>query len=65
MTKRINAKNKKIDYSKNGDMESEPKGRNYPLVIDKRTTLYVTKDKCNEEYRQEWIKRTRYPLLKN
>lgn len=29
----------------------------FPLRINRQTVIYVTKDKCNEEYRQDYLKR--------
>lgn len=31
--------------------------RLYPLRINKNTVLYVTRNKCNEKYRQEYLQR--------
>lgn len=35
--------------------------RLYPLKINKYTTILVTKDKCTEEYRREYISRRDKP----
>jgi hypothetical protein len=29
----------------------------YPLRINEKTTILVTKDKCNEKYRKEYLKK--------
>ena len=53
---RIPEKCKKIDTTVNGDAERlmeehrEVEKRLYPLRIDHRTVIYVTKDKCTPEY---------------
>lgn len=50
---------KKVDTSINGDAERlveehrEVEKRLYPLRIDHRTVIYVTKDKCTKEYAQK------------
>ena len=53
------SKERKIDCSKNGDkltvlQENQRKVERklYPLRIDSRTVIYVTKDKCNADYRE-------------
>jgi hypothetical protein len=33
-----------------------PDTKKYPLRIDNRTTIYVTKERCNEKYRQKYLK---------
>lgn len=56
----------KIDNSKNNDdlddviakqLELDNKTRRYPLRINKQTTIFVSKDKCNEQYAEEYRKR--------
>lgn len=50
---------KKVDTSVNGDAERlveehrEVEKRLYPLRIDHRTVIYVTKEKCTKEYAQK------------
>ena len=52
----IDDKYKKIDTTVNGDaerlaeMHRETEKGKYPLRIDHRTVIYVTKDKCTPEY---------------
>lgn len=52
----IDDKYKKIDTTVNGDAERlaelhrETEKGKYPLRIDHRTVIYVTKDKCTPEY---------------
>lgn len=49
----------KVDTTVNGDAERlveehrEIEKRLYPLRIDHRTVIYVTKDKCTKEYAQK------------
>lgn len=56
-------KYKKIDTSVNGDAEflaenhKEVEKKLYPLRIDKRTVIYVTKDKLTQEYAEEKMER--------
>ena len=56
----------KIDNSKNNDdlddviakqLEQDKKTRRYPLRINKQTTIFVSKEKCNEQYAEEYRKR--------
>ena len=56
----------KIDNSKNNDdlddviaaqLEKDKHTRKYPLRINKQTTIFVSKDKCNEQYAEEYRKR--------
>lgn len=56
----------KIDNSKNNDelddviakqLELDKKTRRYPLRINKQTTIFVSKEKCNEQYAEEYRKR--------
>lgn len=56
----------KIDNSKNNDdlddviakqLELDKKTRKYPLRINKQTTIFVSKEKCNEQYAEEYRKR--------
>lgn len=55
----ISDRYKKVDTTVNGDAErlvEEHKiveRRLYPLRIDKRTVIYVTKEKCTKEYAQK------------
>ena len=55
----------KIDNSKNNDdlddviakqLELDKKTRKYPLRINKQTTIFVSKEKCNEQYAEEYRK---------
>ena len=56
----------KIDNSKNNDdlddviakqLELDKKTRRYPLRINKQTTIFVSKEKCNEQYAEEYRRR--------
>ena len=56
----------KIDNSKNNDdlddviakqLELDKKTRRYPLRINKQTTIFVSKEKGNEQYAEEYRKR--------
>ena len=56
----------KIDNSKNNDdlddviakqLELDKKTRRYPLRINKQTTIFVSKEKCDEQYAEEYRKR--------
>ena len=56
----------KIDNSKNNDdlddviakqLELDKKTRRYPLRINKQTTIFVSKEKCNEQSAEEYRKR--------
>ena len=55
----ISDRYKKVDTTVNGDAERlveehrEIEKRLYPLRIDHRTVIYVTKDKCTKEYAQK------------
>lgn len=55
----ISDRYKKVDTMVNGDAEHlveehrEIEKRLYPLRIDQRTVIYVTKDKCTKEYAQK------------
>lgn len=55
----ISDKYKKVDTTINGDAKSlveehrEIEKRLYPLRIDHRTVIHVTKDKCNPEYAEK------------
>lgn len=55
----ISDRYKKVDTTVNGDAERlveehrEIEKRLYPLRIDQRTVIYVTKDKCTKEYAQK------------
>ena len=60
------SKGGKIDNSKNKDdlddviakqLELDKKTRRYPLRINKQTTIFVSKEKCNEQYAEEYRKR--------
>lgn len=54
---------RKIDASVNGNAEElslkhrEVERSLYQLRIDKNTVILAPKHKCNEEYRQEWIRK--------
>ena len=65
MYKESLGKGGKIDNSKNNDdlddviakqLELDKKTRRYPLRINKQTTIFVSKDKCNEQYAEEYRK---------
>lgn len=56
----------KIDNSKNNDdlddviakqLELDKRTRRYPLRINKQTTIFVSKEKCNEQYAEEYRKK--------
>lgn len=55
----ISDRYKKVDTTVNADAEClveehrEIEKRLYPLRIDQRTVIYVTKDKCTKEYAQK------------
>ena len=55
----ISDRYKKVDTTVNGDAERlveehrKIEKRLYPLRIDHRTVIYVTKDKCTKEYAQK------------
>lgn len=59
----IDDKYKKIDTTVNGDaerlaeMHRETENGKYPLRIDHRTVIYVTKDKCNAKYAESFRQR--------
>lgn len=59
----IDDKYKKIDTTVNGDaemlaeMHKEIEKKLYPLRIDHRTIIYVTKDKCTPEYAEKNARR--------
>lgn len=61
--KAISDRYKKIDTTVNGDAERlveehrEVEKRLYPLRIDQRTVIYVTKDKCNAKYAESFRQR--------
>ena len=67
--KKINeslGKGGKIDNSKNNNdlddviakqLELDKRTRRYPLRINKQTTIFVSKEKCNEQYAEEYRKR--------
>ena len=53
----------KIDNSKNNDdldeviaaqQEKDKHTRKYPLKINKQTTIFVSKEKCNEQYAEQY-----------
>lgn len=56
----------KIDNSKNNDdldeviaaqLEKDKHTRKYPLKINKQTIIFVSKEKCNEQYAEEYRRR--------
>ena len=56
----------KIDNSKNNDdlddviakqLELDKRTRRYPLRINKQTIIFVSKEKCNEQYAEEYRRR--------
>ena len=63
MYKESFGKGGKIDNSKNNDdlddviakqLELDKKTRRYPLRINKQTTIFVSKEKCNEQYAEQY-----------
>lgn len=56
---------RKTDCSQNGDADRlvneqlEKEKKLMPMRIDDKTVIYVTAEKHNEEYRQNWIKKYR------
>ena len=38
-------------------LEKDKKNRKYPLRINKQTVIFVSKEKCNEEYAETYRKR--------
>lgn len=56
---------RKTDCSQNGDAKRlvieqlEKEKKLMPLRIDDKTLIYVTAEKHNEAYRQEWIEKYR------
>ena len=53
----------KIDNSKNNDdlddviakqLQLDKRTRRYPLRINKQTTIFVSKEKCNEQYAEQY-----------
>ena len=66
MYKESLGKGGKIDNSKNNDdlddvvakqLELDKRTRRYPLRINKQTTIFVSKEKCNEQYAEKYRKR--------
>lgn len=59
----ISDRYKKVDTTVNGDAERlveehrEVEKRLYPLRIDQRTVIYVTKNKCNAQYAESFRQR--------
>lgn len=56
----------KVDVFKNSDdldeviaahLEKDKKTRKYPLRINKQTVIFVSKEKCNEEYAAQYRKK--------
>ena len=56
----------KVDVFKNSDdldeviaaqLEKDKHTRKYPLKINKQTTIFVSKEKCNEQYAEEYRRR--------
>lgn len=56
----------KVDVFKNSDdldeviaaqLEKDKHTRKYPLKINKQTTIFVSKEKCNEEYAVKYRKK--------
>lgn len=64
--KKINeslSKRDKVDVFSNSEglddviaaqLEKDKRTRKYPLRINKQTVIFVSKDKCNEEYAEEY-----------
>lgn len=61
--KNVSLKKKKINNDKNSDgldeaiervLARERGQQKYPLRINRQTVIFVTKDKCNEEYAEEY-----------
>ena len=66
MYKESLGKGGKIDNSTNNydlddviakQLELDKKTRRYPLRINKQTTIFVSKEKCNEEYAEKYRKK--------
>lgn len=67
--KKINeslSKKEKVDVFNNSEglddviaaqLEQDKKTRKYPLRINKQTVIFVSKDKCNEEYAEKYRKK--------
>lgn len=64
--KNVSLKKKKINNDKNSDGLDEAiervlareRGKEcFPLRINRQTVIYVTKDKCNEQYAEEYRRR--------
>lgn len=50
-------KNKSEDFDFEAARKTELKRDLHPLRVDVNTVIYVTSDKCNEEYKQHYLKR--------
>ena len=66
MYKETLGKGGKVDVFKNSDdldeviaaqLEKDKHTRKYPLKINKQTTIFVSKEKCNEQYAEEYRRR--------
>lgn len=67
--KKINeslSKKEKVDVFNNSEglddviaaqLEKDKRTRKYPLRINKQTVIFVSKDKCNEEYAEKYRKK--------
>lgn len=47
------------------ERQREKESNLVPLRIDHKTVIQVTPDKCNEEFRQEWIRKKKYSETNN
>lgn len=59
-------KKEKVDVFKNSEdlddviaaqLEKDKRTRKYPLRINKQTVIFVSKEKCNEEYAEKYRKK--------
>lgn len=66
MTKKLPVdKVRKFDGTVNGDASKHVRAQRdrekelYPLRIDEKTVILVPEKKCNDKYRNDWIKRNK------
>lgn len=43
-------------------LEKDKRTRKYPLRINKQTVIFVSKEKCNEEYAEKYRKKMEYQI---
>ena len=43
-------------------LEKDKRTRKYPLRINKQTVIFVSKDKCNEAYAEEYRRKMEYQI---